>query len=318
MVFICAPLLRRVIQLSLLTLTWLCFWTHTIDGRDQDPRQESVCEILCLGHPLLGHLQLGHIDLRGPSSLLQYHPLLSVWMGSCPWCLHQWELTDKMFWAAAMIAVFLILLRFLHCLGQAHYKLLCHALDSIGVISLGTFFFVSTILFQVHHLYCRSLSRLGAFQLLLRKEAHHLRLGLIFSHPVKWWFHFLFLLSLPCCLEIIRICLFLCKNHHVSAQLSSLEENVLEWHHKNLEVSQQAHTPVWYCLFVIHVEMKEFLVQSIQGLDIVVMFIQYGKDIIQCDVHPQAPDQLPWVTLQGTYDVGEKDVIPAPSVMIHC
>ena len=47
-------------------------------------------------------------------------------------------------------------------------------------------------------------------------------------------------------------------------------------------------------------------------------FIQYGEDVIKGDVHPQAPHQLPWVTLQGAYNVGENGVIPAPSVMIHC
>ena len=64
--------------------------------------------------------------------------------------------------------------------------------------------------------------------------------------------------------------------------------------------------PVQYCFFVTHVELKEFLVQSVQGLDIVVVFIQCGEDIIQSNVHPQASHQLPWVTLQGTYNVGEK------------
>ena len=54
---------------------------------------------------------------------------------------------------------------------------------------------------------------------------------------------------------------------------------------------------VQYCLFVTYAELKEFLVQSIQGLDIVVVFIQYGEDVIQGNVHPQAPNQLPWVTL---------------------
>ena len=76
--------------------------------------------------------------------------------------------------------------------------------------------------------------------------------------------------------------------------------------HENLEVSWEAHLPVHYCLFVTHAELKEFLVQSIQGLDIVVVFIQYGEDIIQGNVSPWAPHLLPWVALQGTYDVGER------------
>ena len=62
-----------------------------------------------------------------------------------------------------MVAAFLILLSLLHCLGQAHYKLICQALDSIRVIAIGTLFFVTAILLQVCHLYCRGLNRLGAF-----------------------------------------------------------------------------------------------------------------------------------------------------------
>ena len=81
-------------------------------------------------------------------------------------CLHQWALMDKMFQAAAVVAAFLILMSFLHCPGQTHYKLLCHVPDSIRVITLSTLFFVSSVLFQVHHQYCRVLNRLGAFQLL--------------------------------------------------------------------------------------------------------------------------------------------------------
>ena len=73
---------------------------------------------------------------------------------------------DKMFWAVAVVAVFLIVLSFLHCPGQVNYKLLCHALNFIGVIAPGTLFFVTAVLFQMCHPYCRDLNRLGAFQLL--------------------------------------------------------------------------------------------------------------------------------------------------------
>ena len=116
---------------------------------------------------------------------------------------------DKVLWATAVVAAFLILLSFLHCLGQVHYKLLCHALNSIGVIAFSALSFVSAILFQVFHPYCRGLNRLGTFQLLKRKEAHHLRFGWIISHLAMQWFHCLFLLSLPDCLEIIRLHLFI-------------------------------------------------------------------------------------------------------------
>ena len=61
---------------------------------------------------------------------------------------------DKMFWFAVMVAAFLILLSFLHCPGQVHYELLHYALDPIRVVTLGTLFFISTILFQVCYPYC--------------------------------------------------------------------------------------------------------------------------------------------------------------------
>ena len=51
--------------------------------------------------------------------------------------------------AAAMVAMLLTLLSFLHFPGQAHYELLLHVLNPIGVVTLSTFFFISTILFQM-------------------------------------------------------------------------------------------------------------------------------------------------------------------------
>ena len=62
---------------------------------------------------------------------------------------------DKMFQAAAVVAVFLILLSFLHSPGKVHYKLIYHALNSVGVITLSTLLFASAILFQVCHSYYR-------------------------------------------------------------------------------------------------------------------------------------------------------------------
>ena len=103
---------------------------------------------------LWGHLWLGHLDVRGLGSLLWCCPLLSDSMGSWSGCLHQSKFTDKMFQAAAMVAVLLILLSFLHCIGQVHYELLHHTLNPIGVITLGTFFFISTILSQVCYPHC--------------------------------------------------------------------------------------------------------------------------------------------------------------------
>ena len=54
-----------------------------------------------------------------------------------------------MLWAAAMVAVFLLLLSLLHCLGKVHYEFFSHALNSIGVLTFGTLFLVSTVFFQI-------------------------------------------------------------------------------------------------------------------------------------------------------------------------
>ena len=51
---------------------------HTTGEGGQDSRMESACDVLYLGHPLLGCLWLGCFDLRGLGSLLQHNPLLLV------------------------------------------------------------------------------------------------------------------------------------------------------------------------------------------------------------------------------------------------
>ena len=68
-------------------------------------------------------------------------------------CLHQWEIMDKMLWAAAMVAVFLLLLSLLHCPGKAHYEFLSHALNSFGVFSLGVLFFFFQVLPPVQQVF---------------------------------------------------------------------------------------------------------------------------------------------------------------------
>ena len=40
-------------------------------------------------------------------------------------------------------------------------------------------------------------------------------------------------------------------------------------------------------------QLNNFLVQSIQGLDIVIVLIQYGADVIQGDVNPWTSHLLP-------------------------
>ena len=41
---------------------------------------------------------------------------------------------DKMFWAAAMVAVFLLLLSLLHYPGKVYYEFLIYAPNTIGVL----------------------------------------------------------------------------------------------------------------------------------------------------------------------------------------
>ena len=46
--------------------------------------------------------------------------------------------------------------------------------------------------------------------------------------------------------------------------------------------------------------------------------MQYGKYVIECDVHPWTPYQLSWVTLQRADDIRKKGAISAPSTVIDC
>ena len=211
---------------------------------------------------------LPFLEGSGLPSSLPSPPLVKMWF--CSRCLHQWAIMDKMLWAAAVVAVFLLLLSILHCHGKAHHEFLSYAFNAIGVFTLSTFFFIGTLFFQMCHPYSRGPSRLSALQLLKREKPHHLRLSCSVSSLALGWFHWLFFLSLPHCLEIIRISLFigagLQVGYHcfepfrqptievVTLQLSYMvwRKAFQEWCHENLKVSWQTHTLVRYCLFFTH------------------------------------------------------------------
>ena len=130
-------------------------------------------------------------------------------MWVCSRCLHQQAITDKVFWAATVVAACLLLLSIFHCPSKMHYEFLCYTFNAIGVFTLSAFFFVGALFFQAHHRYSRGPSSLGAPQLSQRKNTCYLRLGCIVGSLAMGWFHCLFHLSLPHCPEIIRVHLFI-------------------------------------------------------------------------------------------------------------
>ena len=49
---------------------------------------------------------------------------------------------DKMFWAAAVVAAFLLLLSILDCPSKVYYELFSHTFNAIGVFTLSASFFL--------------------------------------------------------------------------------------------------------------------------------------------------------------------------------
>ena len=87
--------------------------------------------ILCLLSLLLGARYGIHCFWRGLGSLCHHCPLLPVFL---PSSFHEWAITDKVFRAAAMIAVPFICLGILHCTSQLDHEFFHQFLDSIGVV----------------------------------------------------------------------------------------------------------------------------------------------------------------------------------------
>ena len=61
-------------------------------------------------------------------------------MWVCLGCCHQWGIADKVLWATAMVAPFLLLLSILHCPGEGHYEFFRYAFNVIRVFTLSAFF----------------------------------------------------------------------------------------------------------------------------------------------------------------------------------
>ena len=101
-----------------LFLPWLCSPCHTIVEMGLDSRRESVRMVLCLLSLLLGALYGICCFWRGPGSpLLSLSPPFHLTV-SCPSSFHERAITDKVFGAAAMIAVPFIRLSILYCSSQ--------------------------------------------------------------------------------------------------------------------------------------------------------------------------------------------------------
>ena len=91
---------------------------------------------------------------RGPGSLLQCHPLLAVNCVFFPQSLYEWTITDKMFWATAMIAALLLCLGILYSPCQAHHKFFSSPFDSTWMVALFVLVFSGLLFFQMCQTHC--------------------------------------------------------------------------------------------------------------------------------------------------------------------
>ena len=69
--------------------------------------------------------------------------------------LYEWEIADKMFWAATVVAAFLICLGILHSPCQAYHKLFRNSFNSAGIITLLVFIITGGLFFQMCQMYSR-------------------------------------------------------------------------------------------------------------------------------------------------------------------
>ena len=79
-----------------------------------------------------------------PSLMLSPPSCLTVsYSGS----LYKRAIVDEMFWAATMVAAFLICLGIFHWPCQMNHELLCHPINSTGIITLGIVIITSILFF---------------------------------------------------------------------------------------------------------------------------------------------------------------------------
>ena len=116
MVFTCALLSRRAMQLSpfIFTLATFSILYHHWKGSGF---KKGVCKVvLCFLSLLLGTLYGTCCGQRDPGSLHHCCPLLPILLFLIPSGSHKWTITDEVFGAATMVAVFLV------CLGILHHS----------------------------------------------------------------------------------------------------------------------------------------------------------------------------------------------------
>ena len=70
--------------------------------------------------------------------------------------LYEWAIVDEMFWAATVVAAFLIHLGILYSPCQMYHELFCNSFDSARIITLLAFIISSVLFFQM----CQTHSRL--------------------------------------------------------------------------------------------------------------------------------------------------------------
>ena len=120
-VFICAPLWRRVIQLSPITLTVAIFFPPVPSLERVRIQEGSPCVMsYALGiQSWVPSVESPFLEGSGLPSFVP-SPLWSLNLVPF-WLTHQRTIPDEMIWIAAMLATFLVLLCIFHGSGKMHH-----------------------------------------------------------------------------------------------------------------------------------------------------------------------------------------------------
>ena len=210
MVFICAPLSRRVIQLSplILTLPTFSISCHCWKG---SVFKKRVCAHCSLPWALpLGALLVWSLLSEGPGlpfsvpsppcGLNRNFFSMLLPMGS-----HRWN--GPSCYIDSSIS---LLFGFLSWLSPDDHELLHDSFDTVRVLTIHHFILLGTLLLQMHQAYSRHFNcRLGPLKLLKGEETSPFGFGYIIGCLAPGWFHGVLFFSFPSGLQVVRVCLLL-------------------------------------------------------------------------------------------------------------
>ena len=156
MVFISATLSKTAIQLSLFIFTLATFlipYHHWKGSRFK----KGVCRVVFMPQepPSGGSLQ--HL-LLSEGSRLSFIIAIPSFLFNCFLSLEVFtsrQLAEEMFRATTMVTAFLICLGIFHCPCQMDHELLCHPLDSTGIITLWVLAIASILFFKMCQVHIR-------------------------------------------------------------------------------------------------------------------------------------------------------------------